>query len=49
MRILHALTCYGDTGEGDVKLLADSGGLYRTAESFQGPIRVPPHGLRLTV
>ena len=29
MRILHALTRYGDTGEGDVKMLTDSGGLYR--------------------
>jgi mRNA interferase RelE/StbE len=29
MRILHALTRYGDTGEGDVKMLTDTGGLYR--------------------
>ena len=29
MRILHALTRYGDTGEGDVKMLTDSDGLYR--------------------
>jgi mRNA interferase RelE/StbE len=29
LRILQALTRYGDTGEGDVKVLTDSGGLYR--------------------
>jgi mRNA-degrading endonuclease RelE of RelBE toxin-antitoxin system len=29
MRILLALTRYGDTGEGDVKMLADRNGLYR--------------------
>jgi mRNA interferase RelE/StbE len=29
MRILHAITRYGDTGEGDVKMLPDGGGLYR--------------------
>ena len=29
MRILHALTRYGDTGEGDVKMLTDGVGLYR--------------------
>ena len=29
MRILHALTRYGDTGEGDVKMLTDRDGLYR--------------------
>ncbi len=29
MRILHALTRYGETGEGDVKPLTDRAGLYR--------------------
>jgi mRNA interferase RelE/StbE len=29
MRILHALTRYGDTGEGDVKMLTDRDGLRR--------------------
>ena len=29
MRILHALTRYGETGEGDAKQLTDRGGLYR--------------------
>jgi len=29
MRILHALTRYGETGDGDVKLLQDREGLYR--------------------
>jgi mRNA-degrading endonuclease RelE of RelBE toxin-antitoxin system len=29
MRILLTLTRYGDTGEGDVKMLTDRQGLYR--------------------
>ena len=29
MRILPTLTRYGDTGEGDVKMLTDRDGLYR--------------------
>jgi mRNA-degrading endonuclease RelE of RelBE toxin-antitoxin system len=29
MRILHALSRYGETGDGDVKLLTDRAGLYR--------------------
>jgi mRNA-degrading endonuclease RelE of RelBE toxin-antitoxin system len=29
MRILFTLTRYGDTGEGDVKMLTDRAGLYR--------------------
>ena len=29
MRILHALTRYGETREGDVKALTDRAGLYR--------------------
>ena len=29
MRILLALTRYGETGEGDVKMLTDRAGLYR--------------------
>ena len=29
MRILNALTRYGESGEGDIKMLTDRGGLYR--------------------
>ena len=29
MRILTSLTRYGESGEGDVKMLTDRGGLYR--------------------
>jgi mRNA-degrading endonuclease RelE of RelBE toxin-antitoxin system len=52
MRILNALTRYGESGEGDIKMLTDRGGLYRLRVGkwrifleFETPESIRIHGV----